>query len=121
MEKSSILEEKRSLGENLVRTLIARMQKRHWTAVDYKRFARDYIMDEDILEEYTNEDQEGYIDLALINGINLNKNEDFLRDFWHDCLSEFSVYIQNEDQAVRRGALIADGVVSAKVEEVEDA
>ncbi|MHA2264237.1 MAG: hypothetical protein ACXAEN_17730 [Candidatus Thorarchaeota archaeon] len=120
-EKSSKdkgLDEKHSAGASLVETLIARMEKKHWSNLDYKRFAHDYIADSDILEEYTNEDRTGYIDLATINGIPLKDDEDFLKEFWQDCLSEFSIYIQSEDQAVRRGALIVDGRVSGRVGDV---
>jgi hypothetical protein len=110
----SSLEERHQAGENLVRTFISRKQKKHWTQSDYKRFAHDYITDEGILEEYTNEDENGFIDLAEKNHINLNEDEDFQREFWHDCGSDFSEYIKTEDKDVRRGALIVDGMVSDK-------
>lgn len=108
--KESPLSEKHAKGKELYRTFRDIRNKQDWNHSEYRMIARRFMPEDDV-DDWTNLEGDGYIDLAEDKNVDLNQDEYFLKEFWRLVEHGFADHMDQEDVDVKRGFLACDGLI----------
>ena len=109
-KKESLLAEKHIAGKDLYRIFRDIRNKTDWNHSEYRLIARRF-MPKDELDDWTNVEGDGYIDVAEDKEIDLNKDKFFLKEFWRLIEHGFVDQMDSEDPDVQRGFRMCDGMI----------
>jgi hypothetical protein len=105
-----VLRELHAKGKQLLDTYD---KVRELTNISYAewRILTEKFIPSHLKEKFTNDNGTGIIDIAQMKKHNLNNNEAFKTYFWMLADNGFCSYIRSENEAVRRGFMVSDGIV----------
>lgn len=109
-DSSGKLADKHKAGKELYLTFRDIRNKDDWNYSEYRLIARRWLP-EDEVEDWTNVEGDGYIDLAEDKGINLKEDKHFQKEFWRLIEHGFADQMDTEDQDVQRGFRMCDGLI----------
>lgn len=109
-KEGSLLAEKHIAGKDLYRIFRDIRNKNDWNHSEYRLIARRF-MPKDDLDDWTNVEGDGYIDIAQTHEKDLNEDDFFQKEFWRLVEHGFADQMDLEDQDVQRGFRMCDGMI----------
>lgn len=109
-KKETPLAEKHIAGKDLYRIFRDIRNKKDWNHSEFRLIARRF-MPKDELEDWTNVEGDGYIDIAQDKKLDLNKDDFFQKEFWRLVEHGFADQMDAEDKDVQRGFRMCDGMI----------